>query len=66
MPPGGGNGSPPGMPGIGGPLPFGEADGGKGGNGGMPRPPGAEMGYSQWVCSLLFAFLRKEMATYGV
>ena len=40
MPPGGGNGNPPGIPGIGGPLPLGEAAGGKGGKGGMPRPPG--------------------------
>ncbi len=44
MPPGGGNGIPPGIPpgkfGIGGPLPAGEAEGGNGGKGGMPRPPG--------------------------
>ena len=32
---------PPGMPGMGGPLPLGEPEGGKGGKGGMPRPPGA-------------------------
>ncbi len=37
--PGGGNGIPPGIPGIGGPLPAGESEGGKGGKGGMPRPP---------------------------
>lgn len=43
MPPGGGNGIPPGIPGMGGPLPFGEPAGGKGGKGGMPRPPGGGM-----------------------
>lgn len=43
MPPGGGNGIPPGIPGIGGPLPAGEPEGGKGGKGGMPRPPGGGM-----------------------
>lgn len=31
------------MFGIGGPLPAGEAEGGKGGKGGMPRPPGGGM-----------------------
>ena len=43
MPPGGGNGIPPDMPGMGGPLPLGEPAGGKGGKGGMPRPPGGGM-----------------------
>ncbi len=43
MPPGGGNGIPPGIFGIGGPFPAGEAEGGKGRKGGMPRPPGGGM-----------------------
>ena len=33
-------GGAPGIPGMGGPLPAGEPDGGNGGGKGMPRPPG--------------------------
>lgn len=38
-------------PGMGGPLPAGEPEGGNGGKGGMPRPPGAAKGEAgQCVC----------------